>query len=784
MTTLDKAEPSELRDLYPVGEQPPVGYVPPQMYAWLVRPERFGEPLQAFQVEVVDTPAIADDEVLVYAMAAGVNYNNVWAGLGVPVNVIEARQKTGEKESFHIGGSDASGIVYKVGNKVKNVKVGDEVVIHCGSWDQSAPEVVAGEDPMYSPSFRIWGYETNYGSFAQFTRVQDHQCLPKPKHLTWEEAAAFMLVGATAYRMLYNWGEHALRNDDVVLVWGGAGGLGSMAIQICAAAGAKAVAVVSDDDKFEYCASLGAVGCINRKGFDHWGMLPHWKDAVGYAEWMKGVRKFGKAFWDVLGERKSPRIIFEHPGESTIPTSIFVCDTGGMVVICAGTTGFNATVDLRYLWMRQKRLQGSHFANDRQAKGINDLVIAGKVDPCLSRIFTWNELPLAHQLMYENQHPYGNMGILIGAPATGLGASAAEPVGHHEHAPVPIARHDFFRAPVQGLPIPEATGPTMLDTKTVRELMHYGAITVSGATTVDEVARRMGKYRIHAIVVTDDAGYAVGLISQTDIVLARQGRSLEQLAMIKAADVMTRKLITCRPGASVSEAVTLMTRNRIHRVVVADERQGKLWPIGILSMTDVINFGLVQPTMTDESGEIGALDDIYEPTPPRPSKMVPPTFKLSHAVSPDESIVREIMHHGIVACAPATSVAEVAHRMITNHISAVVVVDDDGYLEGIVSQTDLVMARQGRTAEQVAALTAGDILTPNVVTCTPDAKLAQVITLMTRNHIHRLVVAETRNFRPYPVGIVSMTDIVRQTVGGLETIEDDTNLGYFGADPM
>ena len=164
--------------------------------------------------------------------------------------------------------------------------------------------------------------------------------------------------------------------------------------------------------------------------------------------------------------------------------------------------------------------------------------------------------------------------------------------------------------------------------------------------------------------------------------------------------------------------------------------------------------------------------------------MVPPTFKLSHAVSPDESIVREIMHHGIVACAPATSVAEVAHRMITNHISAVVVVDDDGYLEGIVSQTDLVMARQGRTAEQVAALTAGDILTPNVVTCTPDAKLAQVITLMTRNHIHRLVVAETRNFRPYPVGIVSMTDIVRQTVGGLETIEDDTNLGYFGADPM
>ena len=99
--------------------------------------------------------------------------------------------------------------------------------------------------------------------------------------------------------------------------------------------------------------------------------------------WLKGARAFGAAFWDALGEKKSPTIVFEHPGETTLPTSCFVCETGGMVVICAGTTGYNATLDLRYHWMRQKRLQGSHFANDAQAKGVNDLVIAGKVDPCL-----------------------------------------------------------------------------------------------------------------------------------------------------------------------------------------------------------------------------------------------------------------------------------------------------------------------------------------------------------------------------------------------------------------
>ena len=220
------------KELYDIGEAPPIGEVPPKMHAWLIRGERFGEPTKAFQKEVVDVPEIADDDVLVYVMAAGVNYNNVWAGLGIPVDVIKARNKQGEPEDFHIGGSDASGIVYKVGKDVTNVKVGDEVVVHCGTWDRNCPWVTAGNDPMYSPSFRIWGYETNYGSFAQFTKVQAHQCMPKPKHMNWEAAAAYVLVGATAYRMLHGWEEHSVKKVDVALIWGGAGGLGSMAIQI------------------------------------------------------------------------------------------------------------------------------------------------------------------------------------------------------------------------------------------------------------------------------------------------------------------------------------------------------------------------------------------------------------------------------------------------------------------------------------------------------------------------------------------------------------------------
>ncbi len=409
------------KEIYEIGEIPPIGEVPKYMHAQVIRPERFGEPRDAFRPERVETPVdLKPREALVMVMAAGINYNNVWAARGIPVNVIKAREKEGDTTGFHIGGSDASGIVYAVGSAVTNVKVGDRVVIHCGMWDEDSAFVKAGNDPMFDPSFKIWGYESNWGSFAQFTKVQAHQCMPKAEHLTWEEAAAPTLVGATAYRMLTNWAPNVVREGDAVLVWGGSGGLGSMAIQIAKQLGGIPIAVVSSDDKFDFCMKLGAKGCINRKEFDHWGMLPHWTDNEGYAKWAAGARAFGAKFWEVLGERRAPAIVFDHPGEDTIPTSIFIVDTGGMVVICAGTSGFNATVDLRYLWMRQKRLQGSHFANDEDANAFNRLVLDGKIDPCLGETYSWEEIPLCHQLMHEGKQPLGVMAAMVNAPRRGM----------------------------------------------------------------------------------------------------------------------------------------------------------------------------------------------------------------------------------------------------------------------------------------------------------------------------------------------------------------------------
>jgi crotonyl-CoA carboxylase/reductase len=204
-----------------------------------------------------------------------------------------------------------------------------------------------------------------------------------------------------------------------VLVWGGSGGLGSLAVQLVANAGGRPVAVVSSEEKGEYAKSLGAVGSIDRTAFDHWGIPPAW-DSPDWKTWFEGAKAFGKAFWEALGEKASPRIVFEHPGQATIPTSNFVCDRGGMIVICAGTSGFDTMIDVRYLWFMQKRYQGSHLMNAEQANAFNDLVREGKIVTTLGHAYAYDEIPLAHALMEQGKLPEGNVSCLVNAPRAGL----------------------------------------------------------------------------------------------------------------------------------------------------------------------------------------------------------------------------------------------------------------------------------------------------------------------------------------------------------------------------
>ena len=409
---LSDAASASKKDLYEIGEIPPLGHVPKSMYAWVVRKERHGPPEQSMQVEVVPTWPLDSHEVLVFVMAAGVNYNGVWAALGEPVSVIDVH-----KHPYHVAGSDAAGIVWAVGSRVKRWKVGDEVVVHCNQ-DDGDDEECNGGDPMFSASQRIWGYETPDGSFAQFCRVQDRQLMVRPKHLTWEESASYTLTLATAYRMLFGHEPHRLKPGDNVLVWGASGGLGVFGVQLCAAAGANAIGVISDEFKREYVMSLGAKGVVNRKEFSCWGQLPK----VNSPEYSAVYGRRAQIRQGDLGHHRQAgrRQVFEHPGEQTFPVSCFVVKRGGMVVFCAGTTGFNLTFDARFVWMRQKRIQGSHFANLKQAAAANKFVIDRRIDPCMSEVFPWDKIPLAHTKMWKNEHAPGNMAVLVNAPRAGL----------------------------------------------------------------------------------------------------------------------------------------------------------------------------------------------------------------------------------------------------------------------------------------------------------------------------------------------------------------------------
>ncbi len=236
------------------------GELPATMAAWVIREERLGEPTDAFQLEEIEVPEPGAFEVIVRVMAAGVNFNNVWAALGEPVSVFRYHPN----EDHHIGGSDASGIVWKVGEGVTRWKPGDEVVVHCNQASYEDPEV-HGLDPLAAPSQQIWGYETSWGSFAQFCKVQAQQLLHKPKHLAWEEAAAYGLTYFTAYRMLID--RCKLQAGHRVLIWGAAGGLGVFATQLCALTGADAVGVVSSEEKGKLIEQLGAAGYIDRSEF-------------------------------------------------------------------------------------------------------------------------------------------------------------------------------------------------------------------------------------------------------------------------------------------------------------------------------------------------------------------------------------------------------------------------------------------------------------------------------------------------------------------------------------
>ncbi len=377
------------------------------------------DPRRSLHIGEVPTPAVAPDEVYVAVMASSINFNTVWTSIFEPVSTFGplarlARESEWAKrhdQPYQVVGSDASGVVLRVGSAVRNWKPGDRVTVHCNHVDDQ--DHSSHDDSMMAANQRIWGYETNFGGLADLAVVKANQLMPKPAHLSWEEAAVNALCNSTSYRMLVGRNGARMKQGDVVLIWGATGGIGAYATQYVLNGGGIPVCVVSSDDKAQILRRMGVQHIIDRSaaGYNFWNGEEH-----DESEW----RRLGKDIRDLCGE--DPDIVFEHPGRSTFGASMFVVRRGGAVVTCAATSGFMMEFDNRYFWMRSKRLIGSHFANYREAWEANRLVSKGMIQPVVSRVFPLAQTGEAAYEVHHNAHE-GKIGVLALAPSEGLGVT-------------------------------------------------------------------------------------------------------------------------------------------------------------------------------------------------------------------------------------------------------------------------------------------------------------------------------------------------------------------------
>jgi len=384
-------------------------------------PTRDRDPRRTLHVDEVPTPEVGPGEALIAVMASSINYNTVWSSIFEPVSTFGFLDRLGATsplarrhvQDFHVVGSDAAGVVLRTGAGVHAWAPGDAVVAHCLSVDLESP--LGHNDTMLDPEQRIWGFETNFGGLAQLALVRANQLLPKPAHLTWEEAATPGLVNSTAYRQLVSRNGAGMKQGDLVLVWGASGGLGSYATQLALGGGATPVCVVSSPEKAELCRAMGAELIIDRsaEGYRFWSD-PTTQDP---SEW----RRLGKKIRELTGG-DDVDIVFEHPGRDTFGASVYVARKGGTIVTCASTTGFLHEYDNRYLWMNLKRIIGSHFANYREAWEANRLVARGRIHPTLSRTYPLEQTGQAAYEVLANTHQ-GKVGVLCLAPSEGLGVT-------------------------------------------------------------------------------------------------------------------------------------------------------------------------------------------------------------------------------------------------------------------------------------------------------------------------------------------------------------------------
>src|SRR5947209_9146792 len=319
---------------------------------------------EVLQYAEVEEPRIKANEVLVEVRACALNHLDVWVRQGLPGIKIPLP---------HVLGCDVAGVVREVGDLVTWTKAGDEVMVQPGVSCGHCPECLAGRDNMCD-EYDIIGYRRD-GGYAEFVAVPGVNVIPKPKDLSWEEAAALPLVTLTAWHMLV--ARAQVQPGEDVLIHAAGSGVGSLGIQIAKLHGARVIATASSDDKLQKARELGADETVNYSSDD----------------WPKQVKR--------LTNGRGVDVVFEHTGEATGPGSIYSLKKGGRLVACGATSGFDARTDLRHVFYRHLTILGSMMGSKSDLLAALKFIESGQIRAVVDRTFPLADARKAHELMEE-----------------------------------------------------------------------------------------------------------------------------------------------------------------------------------------------------------------------------------------------------------------------------------------------------------------------------------------------------------------------------------------------
>src|SRR5271170_3597971 len=307
----------------------------------------------------VHEPHLRENGVLVRVHACSLNHLDLWVRRGLPGVPIPLP---------HIPGSDVAGEIAEIGADVTTVRPGQKVVLAPGVTCGKCSACLSGQDNRCR-SFTNLGYMID-GGCAEFVKVPEVNCLPFPENLSFVESAAIPLVFQTAWHMLVSRAE--LQAGEDVLILGAGSGVGSAGIQVAKFFGARVIATAGTEEKLAKARELGADEVINHK-----------------------TQKIRDEVRRITGKR-GVDVVFEHVGTATWDESVASLALGGRLVTCGATTGYDAKVDLRFLFSRQLSLLGSYMGKKTELRTVMKLVAAGRLKPIVDRVFPLAEAAAAH----------------------------------------------------------------------------------------------------------------------------------------------------------------------------------------------------------------------------------------------------------------------------------------------------------------------------------------------------------------------------------------------------